>query len=149
MSFFKSIPAPIQLILILAGAVAFISIIVSLIGSFNKDYGTCQEIGFELSQINNKEGMCYSINKAALRISIKNTGSTSIHSFVYITESPDGRDESVLTRSRLGTGKSFELEAPFARDKNPTVRLIPRVETEDGVINCEDKSMFKANIQNC
>jgi len=148
MEFFKSIPPLIQIILIVAGVVAFISIISSVISGMNKSYGTCQDVNIEVGQINNKEGICYSVNKATLRIALTNTGTSHIHSFVYISEG-ETRDELIIPRSSLKPEKSIELNTFFARDKNPTIRIVPRVETESGIINCEDKSIFKVNVINC
>ncbi|PIN80804.1 hypothetical protein COV13_02975 [Candidatus Woesearchaeota archaeon CG10_big_fil_rev_8_21_14_0_10_32_9] len=148
MGLFESVPPLIKIILIVAGAVAFISIISSVISGMNKSYGNCQNVSIEVGQINNKDGICYSVNKATLRMALTNTGSSPIHSFIYVSDG-ETREELIIPRSSLNVGKSTELNAQFARDKNPTVRLIPRVETESGVISCEDKSIFKVNVINC
>ncbi len=148
MEFLRSIPPVLKIIFIVAGFVAFISIISALISSMSKDYSSCNDIYVEVGQINDKEGVCYSINKAALRMSLKNVGSGSIHSFIYVTEG-SSRKEVILPRSRLGAGKSIELEGDYSISDNLNVRIIPRVETEEGVISCEDKSVFMVNIRNC
>ena len=149
----KTIPAPIQIVLIIAITITSIVLITNITVMLSQNEKTCTEdIGIEIEKTRGIKEICKSeLEQKTIQLTIKNTGNTEISATSLLLMSNSGtiNEEQNVLKQNLKPEESIEIIQPYNLNNLIYVQIVPGFKNGDGTITCYHEAIKETIIKNC